>query len=196
MSRRLVRATTLALVVMVMALVAAGTVSAQEEGGDDGPIGAAAIDPQYVAIHGSACQPANLGQSINFKASWTANGVINPNDLGSARNFFVVCPVVQVDDQGTQPGADVQVHLRYADRDATNRVSCTGYRLWRDIPGFIKTVTTTDTEVGTGTDEYAIQITDLVADADMGFDLFAESAAVVCALVPKSGVAGIVFDSD
>ena len=193
MRRRLVLGSMAALVGVVLVLSAATVVAAQ---GDDGDVGVAAQDPQWVSVHGSACAPANLGQSINFATSWSQHGVRNVNALGSGRNFFVVCPIVMTDDSTAQVGADVAVLLRSVDRDASTRVSCTGYRLVFGSPGFVKTVTAADTNPTTGPGDSVVFLEDLVADSDVNFSGTGESAVVVCALVPQSGIFGVVFDSD
>ena len=110
------------VVALVVGLAAITTVAAQESG----RIGAAVQTPDVTSIHGSACQPANLGQSINFLTSWTTGGVVNLNALGSGRAFSVVCPVVASDESSDDSvEGDVYIQMRYIDRDATNRISCT-----------------------------------------------------------------------
>ena len=157
--------------------------------------------PQFISIHGSACQPANLGQSINFQTSWHQSGVRNVNALGSGRNFFVVCPVVVTDDLGPLSAgtpSDIGVHLRYPDRSANValRVRCTGRRQAAQAAGFVKSVSATDPTAGTGESNVFLEITDLHSPADRAFSALFESASVVCSLVPQSGIGGISFDHD
>ena len=155
----------------------------------------AAQTPEYASIHGTACQPANLGQSINFETSWSQRGTRNVNDLGSGRSFYVVCPVVTTDDTTATTGTDIYVGLRYEDRDGTNAITCTGYRTKYNEDAFVKTVSAVDA-AGTGPDYSFITVNDLINDADSGFQANLESAAVVCNLVPQSGVIGIGMDHD
>jgi hypothetical protein len=173
--------------------IGVGVANGQDDGGD---VGTAVVSPEYSNIHGSACQPANLGQSINYKTAWTGQGIRNTQPLGSGKNFYVVCPVIEVDDGGTQPGADVFVQLRYQDRTATDRVSCTAHRLFAGSAGYVKTVTASDMAAGTGSYFGVLELPDLVLDSQAGFDGIYDSAVVICALVPQAAISGIVFDSD
>lgn len=152
-----------------------------------------------VSMHGSACQPANLGQAINLQTSWSQSGVRNVNPLGSGLSFFVACPVAVTDDAtavGNPNSPDVWVHLAYADRDQTNRVTCTAFRASGDSGNFIKTVTWSDSSPGTGAETALLELADVVDPNDREFDLSSESHTVICALVPQSGIRGIVFDFD
>ena len=149
--------------------------------------------PQFLSIHGAACQPANLQQSINFATSWHQNGIRNVNALGSGRNFFVICPVGISHDGELTPGTDITMHLRYDDRsaDVALRISCTARRLTFDTAGFVKSVTATDTTAGTGSAFTAIVLNDVIADGDLNFVANEESVSAVCSLVPQSGIGGM-----
>jgi hypothetical protein len=159
-------------------------------------IGHAIQSPEYASIHGSACQPASLSQSINFNTSWSQRGARNTNDLGSGRNFFVVCPVVMTDDKTALSfSADINMGLRYVDRDGTNSITCTAYRSSYHADAFVKTVTRVDVP-GTGSDFSSMGLNSVIDPGDQPFSALSESASVVCALVPQSGIIGISMDFD
>lgn len=200
MGRRVNLGTAVAVVVAVLAvLVAAATVSAGgDRHGESGAASASPVQPPHTTIHGSACQPANLQQSINRNTSWSRDGVRNPNPLGSGIEFFVVCPVVHNDDDvGTAVGADIEVALEYQNRDAVNRVSCTAFRFSDYSAPPVNSVSVTDTSGGTGPLSLNLWINDVIKDSDLAFNGFDESAVVRCKLPPQSGIRGIAtwFDS-
>lgn len=159
-------------------------------------ISVAVQSPEFIGSHGSICQPANLGQAVNFQTSWSQLGVRNVNALGSGRSFFVVCPVTVTDDNTAINPSSILVHVRYDDRDGTNWVTCTAYRLDALSGGFVKTVTVADTTPGTGPLNVTLDLAGIASGSDKTFNLSAESYAVVCALVPRSGIQGVVFDHE
>ncbi len=200
MGRRVNLGTVVAVVVAVVAvLVAAVAVSAQgDRHGESGSASVSPVDPPHQTIHGSACQPANLQQSINRNTSWSKDGVRNPNPLGSGTGFFVVCPVVHDDDDiGTAVGADIEVAIEYKDRDAVNRVTCAAHRFSDYSAAPVKSVSVTDTSVGTGPLNLNLWIPDVIEDSTLNYSGFDESVAVVCKLPPQSGIRGIAtwFDA-
>lgn len=150
--------------------------------------------PELIGSHGSVCQPANLGQAINFQTNWSQFGVRNVNPLGSGRNFFVVCPVTVTDDASGINPSSIVVNIRYEDRDGVNRVGCTAVRADALSGGFLKVVSKTDDTPGTGSASVTLELKQIADEADRAFNLLTESYAVICALVPRSGIRGIVFD--
>ena len=156
--------------------------------------------PEYITIHGSACQPVNLTQAINFNMTWTKDGVFNPNPVGSGKFFFVACPLVTTDDQTPAPGSDIFVMLFYRDRiaDLTTRTFCFVQRQSSSVsfPGSIKTVSTTDTSAGTGPLVTGFALFDIILDTDQNFNANIEALVLVCKLYPQAGIMGVSVDHD
>ena len=152
-------------------------------------------DPEYTSIHGTACQPANLSQSINFGTNWNQRGVRNTNALGSNRFFFVVCPVVIPDEQGNTPtsAGDVRLRVIYQNRDGivANRVSCTGYVYENGV--LTTTAFDADTSAGPGPGTVTVELTNLIPT---NFDSLSDSASIVCAMPPQSTINTIAMDYD
>lgn len=156
--------------------------------------------PEYMAIHGSACQPVNLTQAINLNITWTKDGIFNPNPLNSGIFFFVACPLVTTDDQSAAPGSDVFVMLFYNDRtaDLSTRTFCFVQRQSNSAPypGNVRTVSDTDTSAGTGPALSGFALFDIIQDSDRSFNANTEALVAVCKIYPQAGIMGFSVDHD
>lgn len=55
-------------------------------------------------------------------------------------------------------------------------------------------VSRTNNTPSTGFASVTLELKQIADEADRAFNVLAESYAVICALVPRSGILGIVFD--
>ena len=145
--------------------------------------------PEFTSIHGSACSPANQGQASELRAAVSQRGILNPNSVASGQSFFVVCPVVLVDDGSAQLGADVWVSVLYFD-DRAPPVTCSAIRRtsFNDRP--VRVVSSSISFTG------SIELRDVVADSDGDFNALNTTVAVLCALQPRTAIQLVGFDSD
>jgi hypothetical protein len=150
--------------------------------------------PDVISMHGSVCQGANLGQSLNLGTDWTPRGVRNDQAIGSNKFFFVVCPVPITDDKTSTEGSDIRVMIDYRDRDAFNRVSCTATR-FNSNGEPVKSVMKSDTSTRKGSGTETIFLEDVVSDSDSNYTgAFEFGVVVVCALPPGAGINALSFN--
>jgi hypothetical protein len=159
----------------------------------------AAQSPEWISMHGSVCQGANLGQSINLGTDWTPRGVRNDQAIGSNKFFFVVCPITITDDKSSTEGSDIYVMIDYRERDEFNRVSCTASRFGQG-GDLVKNVMKRDTStIRTGAIDTSAKVTmvlqNVVNDSDSGYAAILEfGVVVVCALPPGAGINALSFN--
>jgi hypothetical protein len=150
--------------------------------------------PEWISMHGSVCQGANLGQSLNLGTDWTPRGVRNDQAIGSNKFFFVVCPITITDDKTGTEGSDIRVMIDYRDRDEFNRVSCTASRFDQSGDN-VKNVMKRDTSKGTGSERVQIILNNVVSGSDSGYSAIQEyGVVVVCALPPGAGINALSFN--
>ena len=158
-----------------------------------------ATGPQYTMHHGALCQPANLGQSINFQTSWGATGIRNPNALGSGRSFFVICPMVVPDDNaGIGDTSDIFLSLFYEDHDGATQANCFARRYRGGT--LVKQVAVTQTLTAGTTGFRSINLESITDLADGSFNntstTLAERYVLICNLPPQAAVHGYTYDYD
>lgn len=156
--------------------------------------------PGFIYIHGTTCTPVNLTQAINFKMTWTKDGVFNPNPLGSGKFFFVACPIVYAEDNTTVTSGSARVMLYYQDRtaDLMKRTFCFVQR--QAIPGgpgssfSLKTVSQTDMAAGTGPYTSQLNLDSVYLPTTPQLYSGADQFVVVCRLWPQAGINGIWYE--
>ena len=160
----------------------------------------APANPGLYSLHGSACQPANLQQSINLGTRWDKLGVRNPNSEASGVSFFVVCPVIFGDDEVTDTGliADsLAIGYWIGNIPAPVTVSCTARWFEFDNITPLTTVTASlvhDPADGTNTisDFFINSVVDPNIQDINGQD---QHISVVCSLPAQTGITAIKFVS-
>lgn len=163
------------------------------------PLNQASATAEYHSLPGMACQPANLNQAINLKATWNHIRVSNPNPLGGA-SFFVTCPV-QFDQgtsysgsgEGTGPN-DIYVYVLR--EPGASEVVCSARRYNRigDDNNLLKTVS--GTTAGNFGSSVRILLSDVVNSTDASINGLSEYVTVLCALPPQTGVNSLHYDYD
>ena len=154
--------------------------------------------PEFISVHGTACQAVSLAQATARDARWTNGGITNPNPLGTAatKSFFVVCPIVTTDD-GTDLtfGSDVFVYLNYSDHNGEDQVFCTVRRFGLSSV-LVKTVTAEDTKNAGFTGHSQLTLSEITVEADQTFRGDVDNHSLVCLLQPGVTLKGYVYDFD
>lgn len=151
----------------------------------------ALADHNRTSLHGAACQPANLGQSLNRDTRWSKRGVYNNQPEGGL-DVFVVCPLIwheANDSLITLDSTDYAIMtVFWGNLTVDVDVSCTVHNMLAYTDGNASVSTSVGVKTAlaaTPNDSSPLYVYDIGAD-DGKSDY--ESFVAICALAPQTGI--------